>query len=48
MTHITRKPNPRNADGSFKTFDQLMRSQMTVLQYGKFIAAQQGQKAERQ
>jgi hypothetical protein len=38
MTHSLR--TPRNNDGSFKTIDQLMRSIMTVLQYGRFIAQQ--------
>jgi hypothetical protein len=40
----TRKPkfNPRNADGSFKSFDQILRSQMTVLQYGRMLAQQKG------
>jgi hypothetical protein len=40
MTHPPR--TPRNNDGSFKTIDQLMRSIMTVLQYGRFIAQQGG------
>ena len=40
MTHPPR--TPRNNDGSFKTIDQLMRSIMTVLQYGRFIAQQDG------
>jgi len=43
MTHLTRKSNPRNPDGSFKSIDQLMRATMTVAQYGK-ILAQTGQK----
>lgn len=32
----------RNADGSFKTLDQLMRQSMTVLQYGRMLAAKGG------
>jgi hypothetical protein len=39
MTHITRKKEVRNADGTFKTLDQIMRAQMTVLQYGQYLAA---------
>jgi hypothetical protein len=44
MTHPPR--TPRNNDGSFKTIDQLMRSIMTVLQYGRFIAQQGGGKPQ--
>lgn len=40
MTHITRTKSARNADGSPKTIDQLMRSTLTVLQYGRVLAAQ--------
>lgn len=29
----------RNADGSLKTIDQLMRQTLTVLQYGRMLAA---------
>jgi hypothetical protein len=39
--HITRKHSTRNQDGTMKTIDQLMRTQLTVLQYGRYIASQQ-------
>ncbi len=32
------KTNPRNADGSYKTIGQMMKSQMTVLAYGKYLS----------
>jgi hypothetical protein len=37
---IKRKPkfNPRNPDGSLKSIDQIMRSTMTVLEYGRALA----------
>lgn len=38
---ITPKSNPRNADGQFKTIDQLMRQQLTVLQYGSYLASKE-------
>ena len=34
------KKTARNADGSLKTFDQLMRQSMTIAQYGKLLAQQ--------
>lgn len=48
MTNITRKPKftARNSDGSFKMFDQILRSQVTVLQYGKILAAQAAKGAQ--
>jgi hypothetical protein len=33
--------NPRNTDGTFKTIDQIIRAQMTVLQYGQYLASTQ-------
>jgi hypothetical protein len=44
MQHITRTKSARNSDGSLKTIDQLLRSQLTIVQYGKYLAAQQGNK----
>ena len=41
MTHITRRKTAVNADGTPKSINQLMRSTLTVLQYGRYIAAQQ-------
>ena len=41
MQHITRTKTARNSDGSFKTIDQLLRSQLTIAQYGKLLASQQ-------
>jgi hypothetical protein len=38
MTHPPR--TPRNNDGIFKTIEHLMRSIISVLQYGRFIAQQ--------
>lgn len=40
MAHATRMKSTRNADGTLKTFDQLMRQTLTVLQYGKLLAQQ--------
>lgn len=41
MKHITRTQSAKDSSGNFKSLDQLMRSQMTVLQYGRYVAAQQ-------
>jgi hypothetical protein len=43
MAHIARRPrrlpfNPRNPDGSFKSFDQICRAIMTVREYGQMLA----------
>lgn len=41
MTQITKtKQTVKNIDGTFKTIDQILRSQMTVLQYGQFLSTQ--------
>jgi hypothetical protein len=44
MTHLTRKVAYKNPDGSYKTIGQMMKSQMTVLAYGKFLATQMAAK----
>lgn len=41
MQHTTRRKTCHNADGTVKTIDQLMRSTLTILQYGRYIAATQ-------
>lgn len=41
MYHPTRTKTARNSDGSFKTFDQILRSTLTIAQYGKLLAQQQ-------
>ena len=41
MQHPTRTKTARNQDGTFKTFDQMMRSTMKLADYGKYLAAQQ-------
>jgi hypothetical protein len=41
MMHLTKRKSCKNPDGTFKTFDQMMRAQMTVAQYGKFLAETQ-------
>jgi hypothetical protein len=40
MLQPIRKPKSvRNPDGTFKTLDQLLRQSLTVLQYGRLLAA---------
>ena len=39
--HPPKVKTVKNPDGSFKTIEQLMKSSMTVLKYGQFLAATQ-------
>jgi hypothetical protein len=41
MYHPTRIKSSRNADGSLKTLDQLLRSTLKLREYGQYLATQQ-------